>query len=96
MSVVGTRLAKRIYGIYNQVKNDLFQLDAVALDNQRIGNEDSLQGDVMGYGQRASRFSERRFVLPIMLLKIEILLSLCLKRANGMFNTSASIRSDVA
>ena len=41
-AIIGARLAQRIYGIYYQVENDLFQLDAVALDNQRIGIDGSL------------------------------------------------------
>ena len=44
---------KRINGIHYQVKNDLFQLDTVTFDNQRIGNEGSLQFDVMGCGLRS-------------------------------------------
>ena len=47
------RLGKRIDGIHNQVKNDLLQLDAVTFDNQRMGSEGSLQGDVMGCGLRS-------------------------------------------
>ncbi len=43
-------MGERIDGIHYQVKNDLLQLDAVTFDNQRMGNELSLQGNTMGSG----------------------------------------------
>ena len=51
-AITRTRIGKSIYGIYNQVENDLLQLDAITFDNQRIGNEGSLHGDVMGCSLR--------------------------------------------
>jgi hypothetical protein len=46
LAIIPARLCKRVYGVTNEVKNDLPQLDAITFYYQRTRSEHSVQGNV--------------------------------------------------